>query len=77
MTPLKICDRSVTEKWDFEKQVEYERNIHNIIRFTDMQGKPLTIEYIDDNLNVVSTLKIKGDEKKSLEYQKNIDKRVD
>ena len=54
-------------KWDIEKAAEYERNIHDAITFTEMRGKPLTIEYVDDNLNVISTLKIKGDEKKFLD----------
>tara|TARA_Y100000310_G_scaffold304711_1_gene344143 strand:+ start:324 stop:578 length:255 start_codon:yes stop_codon:yes gene_type:complete len=73
-TPLKIYDRSVTGKWDFEKQVEYEINITNIIRFTELRGKPLTIEYIDDNLNVIRTLKFKGNKKKFLEYEAKINK---
>ena len=68
---------SVIMKWDIEKAVEYERNIHNAIRFTEMRGKPLTIEYIDDDLNVIRTLKIKGDEKKFLEYEARINKFLD
>ena len=74
MTPLKIYDRSVTGKWDLKKFVEYHRDINNVIEFTERRGKPLTIEYIDDNLNVVRTLKIKGDEKKFLEYEARINK---
>ena len=73
-TPLKIYDKSVTGKWDFEKQVEYERNITNIIRFTELRGKPLSIEYIDDNMNVVHTSKYKGDKKKFLEHEARINK---
>ena len=68
---------SVIMKWDIEKAVEYERNIHNAIRFSEMRGKPLIIEYIDDDLNVIRTLKIKGDEKKFLEYEARINKFLD
>ena len=73
-TPLKLYDMSVRMKWDIEKAAEYEMNIHRIIRHTEMMGKPLTIEYIDEDLNVVSTLKIEGDEKKFLEYEAKMDK---
>ena len=68
---------SVIMKWDIEKAVEYERNIHNAIRFTEMRGKPLTIEYIDEDLNVLRTLKFKGDEKKFLEYEARLEKLID
>tara|TARA_Y100000310_G_scaffold192837_1_gene192737 strand:+ start:274 stop:519 length:246 start_codon:yes stop_codon:yes gene_type:complete len=76
-TPLKIYDMSVKMKWDIEKAAEYERHIHDIIRFTEMRGKPLTIEYVDENLNVISTLKIEGDEKKFLEYEARMNKLID
>ena len=76
-TPLKIYDMSVRMKWDIEKAAEYEKNITDAIRFTEMRGKPLTIEYVDENLNVVSTLKIKGDEKKFLEYEEKMNKFLD
>ena len=73
-TPLKLYDMSVRMKWDIEKAAEYEMNIHRIIRHTEMMGKPLTIEYIDEDLNVVGTLNLKGDEKKRLEYETRINK---
>jgi len=73
-TLLKIYDMSVTMKWDIEKAAEYEKNITDAIRFTEMRGKPLTIEYVDENLNVISTLKIEGDEKKFLEYEARMNK---
>ena len=73
-TPLKVYDTSVTMKWDIEKAAEYEVHIHDAIRFTEMRGKPLTIEYIDEDLNVIGTLKIKGDEKKFLEYEAKMKK---
>ena len=73
-TPLRIFDTSVTMKWDIEKAAEYEGYIHNAIRFTEMRGKPLTIEYMDDDLNVIRILKIKGDEKKFLAYEARMDK---
>ena len=67
MTPLRIFDHTVTKSWSIKKAAEYQRNITNIIIFMEKRGKPLTIEYIDDDLNVVSTLKFKGNEKKYLE----------
>tara|TARA_Y100000310_G_C20493898_1_gene720581 strand:- start:555 stop:806 length:252 start_codon:yes stop_codon:yes gene_type:complete len=72
--PLKIFDISVISKWDIEKAVEYQRNIDNIIRFAEMKGKPLTIEYMDDDLNIISTLKFKGDEKRFLEHETRMKK---
>ena len=75
--PLKIYDISVTMKWDIEKAAEYEGHIHNAIRHTEMIGKPLTIEYIDEDLNVVGTLKFKGDKKKALEYEARLEKLID
>ena len=68
-TPLRLYDISVRMKWDIETAAEYEKNVHDIMRYTEMRGKPLAIEYIDENLNVIKTLKIKGDEKKFLEYE--------
>ena len=68
-TPLKIYDMSVRMKWDIEKAAEYEKNITDAIRFTEMRGKPLTIEYIDDNLNVIHTSKFKGNKKNFMEYE--------
>tara|TARA_Y100000310_G_scaffold131716_1_gene130861 strand:- start:209 stop:463 length:255 start_codon:yes stop_codon:yes gene_type:complete len=73
-TPLRIFDYTVTKDWNIEKAVEYERNIANAIRYMEMRGKPLTIEYIDDNQNVVKTLKYKGNKKKFLEYEERINK---
>tara|TARA_R100000664_G_scaffold14422_3_gene22684 strand:+ start:1552 stop:1800 length:249 start_codon:yes stop_codon:yes gene_type:complete len=73
-TSLKLYDMSVRMKWDIEKAAEYEWNIHRIIRHTEMIGKPLTIEYIDEDLNVVGTLKLEGDKKKSLEYESKMKK---
>ena len=73
-TPLKLYDMSVRMKWDIEKAAEYEMTIHRIIRHTEMMGKPLTIEYIDEDLNVVGTLNLKGDEKKFLEYEAKMKK---
>ena len=58
MTPLRILDKSVTEKWDFEKQVEYERQIIKILNHLDMTGKTCTIEYVDEYLNVLHTIKV-------------------
>ena len=72
--PLSILDYSVTKDWDLEKAAEYEKNITDAIRFTEMRGKPLTIEYIDENLNVVKTLEFKGDKKKFLEYEAKMKK---
>ena len=59
MSPLRILDKSVTEKWDFEKQVKYERQIIQILQHLDKTGKTCTIEYVDESLNVLHT--IKGD----------------
>ena len=73
-TPLRIFDMSVRMKWDIEKAAEYEEQIMQILKFMDRTGKPLTIEYIDDDLNVISTSKFKGDEKKALEYEARINK---
>ena len=72
MTPMRIYDFSVTKNWSIEKAAIYERNVTNMIRFMEMRGKPLTIEYIDENLNVISTLKFKGNKKKYLEYEAKI-----
>ena len=74
--PLRIYDMSVRMKWNIEKATEYERNITNVIRFAEMRGLPLDIEYTDDDLNVVGTLKIEGDEEKSLEYESRIEKLI-
>ena len=68
-TPLRIFDSSVYRKWDFEKAARYVGNITNMISFMDEQGKPLTIEYMDENCNVIKTVKSKGDKKKALEYE--------
>ena len=73
-TSLKLYDMSVRMKWDIEKAAEYEMNIHRIIRHTELMGKPLTIEYIEEDLNVVGTLKLEGDKKKSLEYESKMKK---
>ena len=73
-TPLKIYDMSVRMKWDIEKAADYEMIIHRVIRHTEMMGKPLTIEYIDEDLNVVGTLKLEGDEKKFMEYEARMNK---
>ena len=56
--PLRIYDISVTEKWDFEKQVYYEGKIGQLLRSLDKAGVSCTIEYIDECLNVVRTTKI-------------------
>ena len=77
MTPMRIYDFSVTKNWSIEKAAIYERNVTNMIRFMEMRGKPLTIEYIDENLNVISTLKFKGNEKKYLEYESKINNLVE
>ena len=73
-TPLRIYDYTVRKDWNIEKAAEYERNITNVIRSMEKQGKPLTIEYIDDKLNVVKTYKIEGNEKKSMEYETRMEK---
>ena len=72
--PLKLYDMSVRMKWDIEKAADYEMIIHRVIRHTEMMGKPLTIEYIDEDENVVGTLKLKGDKKKALEYEAKMNK---
>ena len=77
MTPLRIYDFSVTKNWSIEKAAKYEREITNMIRFMEKRGKPLTIEYIDENLNVVSTLKFKGNKKKALEYETEMNEWVE
>ena len=74
--PLRIYHISVTMKWDIEKAAEYEGNIHNAIRVAEMMGRPLTIEYIDEDLNVLRTLKLEGDEKKFLEYEARLEKLI-
>ena len=56
MTPLRILDKSVTEKWDFEKQVEYADSIYQILHYLDKIGKKTTIEYVDEDLNVIRTI---------------------
>ena len=74
---LKIYDARVTRKWDIEKVTEYFKRIHKLIKFTtEVRGKPLTIEYVDENLNVIYTEKIKGDEKKFLEYEARVDELI-
>ena len=73
-SPLRIYDYTVTKDWDIEKAAKYTGDIHNAIRHIEQTGKPYTIEYIDDNLNVVKTLEFKGNEKKSLEYEERINK---
>ena len=73
---LRIYDISVRMEWDIETASEYEKNIHNAIRFAVMRGKPLTIEYMDEGLNVVSTLKFKGDKKKFQEYEAKLEKTI-
>ena len=77
MTPLRIYDFSVTKDWSIEKAAIYERDITNIIRLMEKQGKPLTIEYIDENLNVVRTLKFKGNKEKNLKYEAEINNLVE
>ena len=74
--PLRIYDHSVTKDWDIEKLATYELNIHHIIRHMEMRGKSFTIEYVDENLNVVNTLEFKGDKKKFMEYEAKIEKLV-
>ena len=73
-TPLRIYDYSVTKDWNIEKVVEYQRNIHNTITYMDKIGKPFSIEYIDKDLNVVSTVRYKGDKKKFLKQEATIEK---
>ena len=72
--PLIVYDRSVTEKWDFEKRANYQGDIIDIIRVTEMRGKPFTIEYVDDDLNVINTLEYEGNEAVALEYETRMDK---
>ena len=69
MTPLRIFDHTVTKSWSIKKAAEYQRNITNIIIFMEKRGKPLTIEYIDDDLNVIHTSKFKGNKKNFMEYE--------
>ena len=59
--PLKVFDMSVTMKWDFEKAAEYQYHINNIVRFKQNLGRDLTIEYVDEYLNVIKTVKLKGE----------------
>ena len=75
-TPLRIYDYSVTKNWSIEKAAIYTRDVDNIISHMDKIGKPLTIEYIDENLNIVSTLNFKGNKKKALEYEAEINKLI-
>ena len=75
-SPLRIYDYTVTKDWNIEKAAEYQGNIHKIITHMDKIGKPFTIEYIDENLNVISTLEFKGNEKKFLEYKAAIEKMI-
>ena len=77
MTPLRIFDFTVTKDWSIEKAAKYEREITIMIRFMEKRGKPLTIEYIDENLNVVSTFKFKGNKKKALEYETEMNEWVE
>ena len=72
--PLRIFDYSATKDWSIEKSAEYEMQITDYIRYTEMRGDPLTIEYVDENLNVLKTLELEGDKNKSLEYQKRMKK---
>ena len=76
MYPLRIYDFSVTKNWSIEKAAIYMRDVTNMIRFMEKRGKPLTIEYIDENKNVVSTTKFKGNKKKALEYEAEINKLI-
>ena len=55
--PLRIYDISVTEKWDFEKRAKYEGQICQILRYIDRTGRTCTIEYIDEDMNVLQTIK--------------------
>ena len=72
--PLRIYDYAVTKDWDLEKAAKYHGQIVNIISTMEKMGKPLVIEYVDDNLNVISTFKMKKDEKKFAEYEAKIEK---
>ena len=72
--PLRIFDFSVTKDWGVERFAEYEMQINHAIRYWEMRGEPLTIEYVDENLNVLKTLELEGDKNKSLEYQKTMKK---
>ena len=76
-TPLKIYDISVTGKWDLKKFVEYHRDINNVIASVERQGKSLTIEYVDDDLNVIHTAKFKGNKKNFMEHEAIINKFLD
>ena len=53
MTPLRILDKSVTEKWSFGRQVKYEGQICQILGYLDRTGKSCPIEYIDEHGNVL------------------------
>ena len=75
-TPLRIYTSSVTMDWSIKKAAIYTRYVTNIIRCMEKRGKPLTIEYIDENENVVSTLKFKENKKKALEYEAEINKLI-
>ena len=74
--PLKVYNYNAQKDWDLEKRANYEINITNIIRHMEMRGKSFTIEYVDENLNVVNTLEFKGDKKKFMEYEAKIEKLV-
>ena len=74
--PLRIYDMSVRMEWDIEKAAEYQKNITNAIRFAEKRGQPLTIEYIDEELNVIKTLKIEGNKKKFLEYEARLERMI-
>ena len=62
--PLRIFDRSVTDKWDFEKYAEYQGHIDQLIRIVEASGKPVTIEYIDLYGNVLKRFKLTEDIRK-------------
>ena len=72
--PLIVYDRSVTENWDFEKRAKYQGDIHDVIRFAEMRGKPFTIEYVDEYLNVINTVEYEGNEAVALEYETRMEK---
>ena len=73
-SPLRVLDYTAKKGWNIEKLAEYERQITSVIRFMEMKGEPLTIEYVDDNQNVVKTLEIEGNKKKALEHQTRMKK---
>ena len=51
-TPIRLFHKSVVEKWDFMRQAQYERQVSQILRHLDNNGKKCNIEYLDEYGNI-------------------------